>query len=134
MVNTGINADIPLPFLLFVGSGVNTVESTAFGITETKSGFREALRTVFSLLQEKEQIIGIKGRCKNSYFSNPTVKHYCGRITLFRRQDNYYPWTSPQITISCLSIPQDYHPQDNYSWIFLKSFYSLNIICFFFHA
>lgn len=34
---------------LFVGSGLNFVESTAFGITDTICGFNDALNTKFSL-------------------------------------------------------------------------------------
>lgn len=33
---------------------MNNLESTAFGMTETSSGFNEALRTVFSLLKLKK--------------------------------------------------------------------------------
>ncbi len=42
---------IPLSDRLCVRSGVKQLESTAFGITDTIGGWREALNTVFSLLR-----------------------------------------------------------------------------------
>ena len=45
-----LSLPLPLPFFLRVGSGVKADASTALGMTDTTSGFRLALRTVFSLL------------------------------------------------------------------------------------
>ena len=53
---------LPLPALLRVGSGVKTDASTALGITDTTSGFRPALRTVFSLLNKQQVCIMRKER------------------------------------------------------------------------
>ena len=43
---------LPLPFFLREGSGVKTDASTALGMTDTTSGIKLALRTVFSLLAQ----------------------------------------------------------------------------------
>ena len=45
----------PLSGWLWEGSGVKQTESTAFGMTETVSGLRTALKTVFSLLPRREE-------------------------------------------------------------------------------
>ena len=46
------NINLLFPSCFLPGSGVNTVASTAFGITETICGARDARNTVFSLLEK----------------------------------------------------------------------------------
>ena len=60
--------DGKLPVLVcrLLGSGMNTAESTAFGITETMRGSNEALSTVFSLLQQIGNIPNYMSKTKKT--------------------------------------------------------------------